>query len=137
MRSLKNLVRVSAAGIVLACALSGAAYAQAKAPEGAPLGCKVWTPLSSSNLIGKSWSLKQKDDGYDWTGPWILTFTPDGKWQQAGTTVGSWCQSGDTVIFSFSSSPNTAYRGQVSSMTVSGYESWDGAGTGIFEMVVK
>jgi hypothetical protein len=135
MRTLSSFVKVAATALVIAFAATGAARAAEE--NGGPLGCSVWTPISSSTLLGKNWSLRQRDDGQDWTGPWTVVFTSDGNWTSQGSAAGKWCQSGDVVIFSFTSSPHTAYRGTVSAVTVSGYESWDGAGTGTFEMTVE
>lgn len=129
MGALNNWAKVSAAALVLSAALAGAAYA-----ADSPTACAVYKPAADSKLIGKSWLLTQRDDGGDWTHSWTLTFTADGKWTSDGKSVGQWCQSGDLVIFGFTDAPHTVYRGQLGVVTASGVESWDGAGTGIFEM---
>jgi hypothetical protein len=109
-----------------------AAAAQEKAADPNPLACGVYEPQPNSPALAK-WTLRQRDDGADWTGPWTIEFKADGTWTQDGAKAGSWCQNGDTIIFGFPNSVRTTYRGAVGVTSIQGVESWDGGGTGIFE----
>jgi hypothetical protein len=131
MSGLNNLLKISGAALAMAFALAGAAYADG------PTACSTYKPVADSKVIGKKWSLTQRDDGQDWAkSTWVLAFTADGKWSSDGAAAGSWCQTGDMIIFGFDDAPHTVYRGQVGASSASGIEAWDGAGTGIFEMTV-
>jgi hypothetical protein len=99
-----------------------------------PTACEFYTPDPRSKLLGK-WSLKQRDDGQDWAGPWDIEFRTDGTWSQIEGEGGYWCQDGKSVFFGFEADPHTTYRGELSDDKVTGTESWNGGGTGIFEIL--
>lgn len=131
MSGLNVLLKSSVAALAAGFAFAAAAYADP------PTACSTYKPIADSNVIGKRWTLTQRDDGQDWSkSTWVLVFTADGKWSSDGTPSGSWCQTADIIIFGFDEAPHTVYRGQVGASSVSGIESWDGAGTGIFEMTI-
>lgn len=98
-----------------------------------PTACEFYKPDAKSKLIGK-WSLKQRDDGQDWSGPWDIEFRADGSWSQIEGEGGYWCQDGKSIFFGFESDPHTTYRGELSHDKATGTESWNGGGTGIFEI---
>ncbi len=124
------------------CFASAALAAEPAAPSAAasepvkPTACSTYTANSSSKAVGL-WSLKQRDDGQDWSGPWDISFKPDGSWAQGDTSVGYWCQKDDMIFFGFSDDPHTTYRGLLGSASIQGVESWNGGGTGIFEATKK
>jgi hypothetical protein len=98
-----------------------------------PTACEFYKFNAKSKLIGK-WSLKQRDDGQDWSGPWDIEFRADGSWSQIEGEGGYWCQEGKSIFFGFEADPHTTYRGELSGDKATGTESWNGGGTGIFEI---
>ncbi len=98
-----------------------------------PTACDAYQPDAKSKLVGK-WSLKQRDDGQDWSGPWDIEFRADGTWSQIGGDGGYWCQTGKSIFFGFQDDPHTTYRGELGGDKATGTESWNGGGTGIFEI---
>ena len=98
-----------------------------------PTACETYQPDAKSKLVGK-WSLRQRDDGQDWSGPWDIEFHTDGTWSQIGGDGGFWCQSGKSIFFGFQDDPHTTYRGELGGDKADGTESWNGGGTGIFEI---
>jgi|JI10StandDraft_1071094.scaffolds.fasta_scaffold339510_2 hypothetical protein len=98
-----------------------------------PTACEIYQFDAKSKLIGK-WSLKQRDDGQDWSGPWDVEFRGDGTWSQVEAEGGYWCQDGKLIFFGFEADPHTTYRGELGNDKATGTESWNGGGTGIFEI---
>lgn len=98
-----------------------------------PTACDTYQFDAKSRLIGQ-WSLKQHDDGQDWSGPWDIEFRADGTWSQIGGEGGYWCQDEKSIFFGFEADPHTTYRGELSGDKATGTESWNGGGTGIFEL---
>ena len=103
------------------------------APPVKPGACEIYAFDAKSKLIGK-WSLKQRDDGHAWSGPWDIEFRDDGTWSQMEGEGGYWCQNGKSIFFSFETEPHTTYRGELGHDKAAGTESWNGGGTGIFEI---
>lgn len=119
-------------GLVAATFLAGLG-AQAFA---APIGCQHPTARSGGTapILG-TWSARELDDNStDWTGPFTFAFLENGTWTSDGDHAGSWCIRSDGILlFSFDDAPHTAFRAQVNARRLTGYESWDNGGTGLFE----
>jgi hypothetical protein len=98
-----------------------------------PTACETYKPDPKSKAVGR-WSLRQRDDGQDWAGPWDIELRANGSWTQASENAGFWCQDDKLIVFGFSEDPHTTYRGEIGlSGKFKGIESWNGGGTGIFE----
>jgi hypothetical protein len=113
--------------------LDEAAKTLSPEPAAKPLACEIYQFDAKSKLIGQ-WSLKQRDDGQDWSGPWDIEFRNNGTWSQLNGDGGYWCQDEKSIFFSFETDPHTTYRGELSGDKATGTESWNGGGTGIFEI---
>lgn len=100
----------------------------------APTGCQGISVDRNSPVIGR-WTLGQDDDGPQArAGGWTVAFKKDGTFVEDGEAGGSWCVVDGVLLFSFDEAPHTTYRGAVNARSIRGTESWDGGGTGVFDL---
>lgn len=118
--------KVFASVFILLLCMAGTAQAD-------PRGCARGIVDANAPVIG-TWVARLKDDeSENWESAGTNEFRPDGSFYQRGIRGGSWCMVGDIFLYAFDDAPHTVYRGTVDGDVITGTQSWDGAGTGIFE----
>jgi len=120
-------VVLGAVAALLACSFASNSWA-------APVACTNGT-TAGAPVVGGAWELRFLDDGAtEWVGPYTHVFNADGTWTENGDAAGSWCMVGDLLIYSWDEEPRTTFRVHFTGAELmTGFESWDAAGTGIVE----